>query len=149
MAKRFLKKKTDNDFTEEYVREQVLALRKKTKTTKNGRRQLCYPKFASIDSREVSFLINSLVLKNEILAHDPKRFEVKIEEFVKLYEQMMSENWEEFEKARIERDKQDLKLGEDQLVTFQFNADILTLIMRLIGTIDLTKTNASEIGYDI
>ncbi len=145
LAKKFLMRKTENDYNSDYVHEQIMALVKKKQTNKDGSKP-AYPKFASLDSREIGFLEETLVRKNEVLARDSSKYELKLEEFVKMYEKMLNDNWEEFENARIERDKKDLQLGKNQYVTFLFNAQILNLIMKLISSIDLTKINENTIG---
>lgn len=139
LAKKFLKKRTGNKTVDDLIAE-VYATSKK----KLANKEYAFSKVAGLDDREMSFLSSAINQKYDILSRDSSKYELNIEAFITLYEEMLAANWNQFDQERVERDKQDLKTGKEQLVTTQINAEILNVIIKLVTSINLTQINNNK-----
>ena len=142
LAKSFLVKKNKSLINYDVISDESLKIRELRK--QDG--AVKYPYYCSLQTVERAYFIMHVLDKYYSLVHDPKKYDLKLESVIALYDALLAENWATFDKERLKAEQEAKQEGlEKRDFTTQFNADICNKIFTLIRNIDLTEVKSFEI----
>lgn len=109
-------------------------------TTKDGSYK--YPYYSSLDVPERCYFIRQLVNRYYSLVHDPKKYDIKMEQIIALFDKMLEENWKTFEQERIKSEKSAEEQGlVERNFTNQYTVNIVSKTLSLITNLELNSIN--------
>jgi len=139
LAKSFLVKKNKPLINYDVLTNESLEIRemrKKDKTVK-------YPYYCSLQPIERAYFLTHVLDQYYSLVHDPKKYDLKLESLIALYDSLLADNWTVFDREVVKAEQEAKQDGlEERNFTTQFNADICDKMYTLIRNIDLSKTNS-------
>ena len=142
LAKSFLVKKNKTLINYDVITDESLTIRemrKKDQTVK-------YPYYCSLQAIERAYFLTHILDKYYLLVHDPKKYDLKLESLIALYDSLLADNWTTFDRERIKAEQEAKKEGlEKRNFTTQFNADLCDKVYEVVRNIDLSKTSSLEI----
>jgi len=140
LAKSFLVKKYKSVINYEDLSDESLKIREMHNKKDNS---VKYPYYCSLQTIERAYFLTQVLDKYYSLVHDPKKYDLKLESVIALYNAVLEDNWIVFDQERLKAEKEAKQEGMvKRNFTTEFNADICDKVLDLIRTIDLSQVNS-------
>jgi len=101
-----------------------------------------YPNLYNLADVDFAYIIQEISRRYKAITRDPRLYKLNYTNFLKYYDALISENWNEFEKQRIQLQREFDAQGKERNRTTKCNVAIMDKLFNLIYSIDITKVHS-------
>lgn len=101
-----------------------------------------YPYYSALKDADKTFFMGRVVDLYYSIVHNPKKYDLKLEPVIALYNDVLADNWETYKNEEIEAERKAKAKGlAERNFTSVYNYDLIAKVLGVVTNIDLNKTN--------